>query len=387
MLASVSCYNLNLLLSMRQLFFLFALLGLTQVAQGQARVSNVRFSLNTDGILVTQYDVQGIAANDSVYLVANGLKSGKITPITINGDLGRRVGAGVGKTIYWDIVKDGYKINEDVIVTVLVKLVAGRLPQSAPTVGEVGTMRPTSPVANVQPVQQPPVPKSMPTQTPPVKTEETKVVRTEPAKPVETKKADMPPNLTQTPVTTQVKNLDVDPAPKKNEPAKVVAATPKPVSPVVKPTTPPPTKVVRKGGGPANALVSALLPGVGNIFVQPGHRVGMRPVVTLAYVGLLAYGVSQHSQSQTAYDAYKALPIYTEQATADDAYAKANNANHTAILCVAGAVTIWAIDVTATLLRGIKNQREGGISSRPPRTQFSIATVGPTPVLTFRHQF
>ncbi len=347
---------------MRHLLLPFLILiGLT--ASAQVRITNVRASLNTEGILVMQYDVQGIATDDSVYVAVNGLKSGRLSPITITGDMGRRVTAGVGKTIYWDIVKDAYKINEQLVVTVLVKLARGRLPQSAPTVGAAGRTRIQEPIAQTDPEQ----------------------IRATPNPPLLTNKPIADPNIS--PVKqVETKNLDVEPASKKDQPNKVAAV---PAKPVVPKPAPAPVSVERKGGGPANALLSALAPGVGNIFVQPGHKIGARPVVTLAYVGLLFYGISQHSQSQKYYTEYKALPSSTEQTNADAAYAKANNANHTAILCVGGAVAIWAVDVTATLLRGLKNQRMGNSSSQitPPRTQFSVATIGTAPVLTFKHTF
>ncbi len=338
---------------------LLILIGLT--ASAQVRITNVRASLNTDGVLVMQYDVQGIATDDSVYVAVNGLKSGRLSPITITGDAGRRVTAGIGKTIYWDIVKDAYKINEQLVVTVLVKLARGRLPQSAPTVGAAGRTRTQEPIAQADPEQ----------------------IRITPNPPLVTNKPGTDLNVSPA-KQVETKNLDVEPAPKKDQSDKVAAIPKKPVAP-----KPAPASVERKGGGPANALLSALAPGIGNIFVQPDHKIGARPVITLAYVGLLFYGISQHSQSQKYYTDYKALPQFTEQTNADAAYAKANNANHTAILCVGGAVAILAVDVTATLLRGLKNQRMGNSSSQlaPPRTQFSVATIGTAPVLTFKHTF
>ncbi|GAB4035630.1 hypothetical protein [Spirosoma jeollabukense] len=336
---------------------LLFLISLT--ASAQVRVSNVRVSLNAEGMLVTQYDVQGIASEDSVYVAINGLKSGRLTPISLTGDLGRKVAAGTDKTIYWDIVKDAYKINEDVVVTVLIKLARGRLPQSAPMAGASGRARAGNPVAIAQTDPEPAA--VAPVQSTPV------------SKPTSG-------TIAGSAKTVETKNLDVDPAPKKEPSARVAAA---------RQATSSNTSVVKKGGGPANALLSALAPGIGNIFVQPDHKIGVRPAVTVVYAGLLIYGLTQRSQSQKDYNEYKALPRFTEQGIADAAYTKANNANHTAILCTAGAVAIWAIDVTATLLRGLQNQRSGSVSTRwtPPRTQVSIAAVGTTPVVAIRHKF
>lgn len=215
MLVFESC--LNFTFYMCRFLFLFALLWVTHAAQAQVRVNNVRFTLNNSGVLETQYDIQGIASSDSVYLVANGQQSGKLTPITVSGAVGRRVTAGTSKTIYWDIVKDGYKINEEVTVTVLVKLASGRLPQSAPTIGEAGSTRLTAPVAIVQPIEQPPVTQQPPVvqqppvdkpaapQPEPVKTDDVKSVRSEPVKAPENK------------------NVAVTTTPKKDEPTKEAA--------------------------------------------------------------------------------------------------------------------------------------------------------------------
>lgn len=339
-------------------FLLTLLILVSLTASAQVRVSNVRVSLNAEGMLVTQYDVQGIATDDSVYMAVNGLKSGRLIPINLTGDLGRKMVAGTDKTIYWDIVKDAYKINEDVVVTILIKLARGRLPQSAPTAGASGRARAGNPVAIAQTDPEPVF--TAPIQSTPV------------SKPASE-------TISSSTKTVETKNLDVDPVPKKEPSARVAAARQATST----------TSVVKKGGGPANALLSALAPGIGNIFVQPDHKIGVRPAITVAYAGLLIYGLSQRSQSQKFYNDYKALPRFTEQSTADAAYAKANSSNHTAILCTAGAVAIWAIDVTATLLRGLQNQRSGNISIRwtPPRTQFSVAAVGTTPVLTIRHTF
>jgi len=111
------------------------------------------------------------------------------------------------------------------------------------------------------------------------------------------------------------------------------------------------------GGGPANALISAVLPGIGNIFVQPRHKVGLRPLVTAAYAGLLIYGLNRRAESNRQYALYKDERL--QQADlAQPLYDKANAANRLYLVAARTAALIWAVDVTATLLRGLRNNSQ-----------------------------
>ncbi|GAA4450194.1 hypothetical protein GCM10023189_10540 [Nibrella saemangeumensis] len=121
----------------------------------------------------------------------------------------------------------------------------------------------------------------------------------------------------------------------------------------VKPFIPPTPGTL--GGGPANALVSALLPGVGNIMVQPGKKIGLRPAITVAYGGLLIYGILQKSHSNQQYDKYMASQ---NEAAAQPFYDEANSAHQRYFLATRAAALIWAADVVYTFIRGTQNEKQ-----------------------------
>lgn len=133
------------------------------------------------------------------------------------------------------------------------------------------------------------------------------------------------------------------------------------------------------GGGPANALLSALLPGLGNAMVQSDRRIRFQPVIAVAYVGALAYGLSQKSKSNAKYNQYVSQPY---DQLAQPYYEEANRLHHRYVLATGAAALIWATDVTYTLLKGLKNERlrkAGAIGMRPV-----FNYIGQTPAIGFR---
>ena len=119
----------------------------------------------------------------------------------------------------------------------------------------------------------------------------------------------------------------------------------------------PPVRRAAGSGGPANALLSALLPGVGTIFVQPNRKIGARPLISVGYVGLLAYGFSQRSRSRAAYDRY-------ETGLAETDYQDANQRHHRYLVATRAAAVLWLSDVAYTFFKGRKNERERRLSQQ-----------------------
>ena len=159
----------------------------------------------------------------------------------------------------------------------------------------------------------------------------------------------------------------------------VPAPDPKPASEKGKPVTRQP------GGGPEYALLSVVAPGVGNVFVQSRKpngrlRVGLRPAVTVAFYGLLGYGIWQNGESKRAYDTYRSLP---KESLAQPFFETANAAHHRYYVATRLAAALWLTDVTATLLRGLKNQRRRSEVALSP----GFGHSGAPTVLTFRRQF
>lgn len=100
-------------------FWLAAALG----AMAQPRLNNVRFELNANAKVVEiKYDVFGIGLEDSVYVVVTGKNTGKIVPRAISGAIGRKIKPGSDKKIYWDVVADNLKIDEEIEIQVHLSL-------------------------------------------------------------------------------------------------------------------------------------------------------------------------------------------------------------------------------------------------------------------------
>jgi hypothetical protein len=127
---------------------------------------------------------------------------------------------------------------------------------------------------------------------------------------------------------------------------------------------------VAVGGGPANALLSVLAPGVGSIFVQPNRKIGLRPLLTGAYVGLWIYGLTRRSQSIDRYD------LYTNHLNRAD-YTDANQLHHQYLVASWSAVAVLLTDVTYTFLRGRKNER----LQQAARQRVAIRYLGTTPTV------
>ncbi|WP_421829891.1 hypothetical protein [Larkinella sp.] len=134
------------------------------------------------------------------------------------------------------------------------------------------------------------------------------------------------------------------------------------------------------GGGPANALLSALVPGLGSIRVQPNRKIGWRPVITATYGGLLAYGLVQRSRSKQAYRNYESQP--SEQ-QAEPYYNQATQHHHRYLVATRVAAVVWAADVAYTVLKGMKNRKEKRVSLR----NVVAGWVGTTPTLGISMRF
>lgn len=137
-----------------------------------------------------------------------------------------------------------------------------------------------------------------------------------------------------------------------------------------------PVRRAAVGGGPANALLSALLPGVGTIFVQPNRKIGARPLISVGYVGLLAYGLSQRGRSREAYARYETGLVETD-------YQDANQRHHRYLLATRAAAALWLADVAYTFWKGRKNDRLRRLSVERVAVDFTKTA----PVLGFELRF
>jgi len=117
--------------------------------------------------------------------------------------------------------------------------------------------------------------------------------------------------------------------------------------------TPQPTR--RRYDGPAWALLSAVAPGIGNIFVQrPRPRVTFRPLATAAAYGLLAYGLLERKEAQ---DDYAVYAVQKNAAAGEPFYKTANQHHQRYYLATRGAAVIALTDVVLTLVKGVHNRQ------------------------------
>ncbi|MEZ0482990.1 hypothetical protein [Fibrella aquatica] len=159
------------------------------------------------------------------------------------------------------------------------------------------------------------------------------------------------------------------------------AQTPVEIAPSIPDATT--TEIDKPYRGPAWALLSLLAPGVGNIFVQtPKPRVGLRPLATVAAYGLLIYGAGQQGESAQAYRNYETAG---NEEAAEPFYQKANAANQRYYVATRAAAAIWVTDITLTLIRGFRNQRDEKQGVQP--LSYHLNYQANTPVAVLRYTF
>ncbi|GAB3695188.1 hypothetical protein GCM10027592_16960 [Spirosoma flavus] len=307
--------------------FLTLSLGLLLIgsAQAQDRVRNIRVRTVDAEQIEVLYDLIVVRPGDSIYLEIRSRLRGalRISPEYVRGDIGTRVTVGTDRRIVWNAVANGYPLNEEIRATIQVKT------NVFPTVTQ--TTPATPPGSTAPPVTTPRSETITPNPTPVAPkvdvatTEEPKSDRKRRReKPVAVIADTTKPARIEPPATQQATNLE-DTVPRRR----------------------------MRYVGPMWGVVSAIAPGIGNIFVQlPKPRVGFRPLLTVACYGLVAYGLSERQKSQ---DVYK---VYQEQknlAAGEPYYQTANDHYHKYYLATRGAIIMAAADVILTVLRGVRN--------------------------------
>lgn len=111
-------------------------------------------------------------------------------------------------------------------------------------------------------------------------------------------------------------------------------------------------------GGPKNAFLSVLLPGLGGHFVEENKA---RPILTsIAAVGLIGYGIMQKGKADDYYSIYKkATTVYDVKSY----YKKANDARHTYIITTRIGAAIWVADIIWVAYKGMQNQKQNRVAS------------------------
>ncbi|WP_240543442.1 hypothetical protein [Spirosoma foliorum] len=314
------------------LLFVFCLF-LVLPGQAQERVRNVRIHVVDSSQLEIRYDLIVARPGDSLYFEVQSRLRGNlhILPEFVRGDIGIRITAGSDRRIIWDALANGYSLNEEIQAKVLVRasvpLVASR-PATAERSTQVTHPKPSifaSDSVNKEPAKVAPV-----ATTPPVATTS--------------------PTPTQPPASVAVSTPNLQPPVSQTVPA-VQSVSEAPLAVVTDSVRRPKTRYA----GPAWALLSAVAPGIGNIFVQmPKPKVGFRPLLTIGCYGLIAYGLSERTKAQDAY------AVYEEQknSTAGEPYYQtANDHHHRYFMATRGAVVVAAADVILTFIKGLRNSQ------------------------------
>lgn len=100
-------------------------LGTALVALAQPRVNNVRIALNYEGKQIEiSYDVFGIQEADSIYLSITGKQAGTLMARSLSGDIGRGIKPGRGHKIFWDVMADNLKIDDELVAQIFVAVAA-----------------------------------------------------------------------------------------------------------------------------------------------------------------------------------------------------------------------------------------------------------------------
>ncbi|MCX6216990.1 hypothetical protein [Spirosoma sp.] len=360
---------------MRLLFPFFLCVLLAGSSQAQERVRNVRIRVVDSSRIDVLYDMLNTRFGDSVFLDVRSRLRGtlRIAPEFVRGDVGRQVTAGSDRRIIWEALANGYSLNEEIQARVMVKarpVVAGESAFSAaqapskapPAAPRVVVTTPVPASARPETVPGPvPVPARAAVVPAPVNDTPPVPVASEPVLPQ--KQA----------VGTKPSVFAVDSVEQVAQPSPAVVSAPvtPPVAPAVdspkKPAPQPketeiaaaPSNDARRErilyNGPACALLSAVAPGVGNIFVQtPKAKIGLRPLVTVGFYGLLIYGFSERTKAQ---DVYRVYEQQKNREAGEPYYQTANGHHQRYFLATRGALVVAAADVVLTFIKGLHNSQ------------------------------
>lgn len=104
-------------------------------------------------------------------------------------------------------------------------------------------------------------------------------------------------------------------------------------------------------GGPSNAFLSLIIPGLGGYFVDKNK---LRSVLTtVSATGLMGYGIYEKVQAQKFYQDYNDSQNSSEIVSL---YNTANSHNHKFYTAATIAAGIWTIDIIYVIIKGAKNK-------------------------------
>lgn len=108
-------------------------------------------------------------------------------------------------------------------------------------------------------------------------------------------------------------------------------------------------------GGPENAWLSLLVPGLGDPKVRNGLNYGL---ITAATYGLLASGIIFNFHSQNLAHLYNTRVPNTEKEH-ENLYVRAHDATVASQILLISGFAVWAADIIGVYRRGLENKRMG----------------------------
>jgi hypothetical protein len=87
--------------------------------QAPSEATNIRISNDEQTKkLVILYDLPSVQPNDSLYVEIETASGRRFRPMTVSGNIGKKLTPGRDKAIYWDVVRDNVQLNEEVEVII-----------------------------------------------------------------------------------------------------------------------------------------------------------------------------------------------------------------------------------------------------------------------------
>jgi hypothetical protein len=105
--------------------------------------------------------------------------------------------------------------------------------------------------------------------------------------------------------------------------------------------------------GPSNALLSAIVPGLGGYFVDKNKTRSI--ITTVSTVGLMIYGINQKTRATRYYKNYNASSV---NADIQNLYSKANNAQNKYFITTRIGAGLWVADIIWVYFKGSRNKKE-----------------------------
>lgn len=123
------------------------------------------------------------------------------------------------------------------------------------------------------------------------------------------------------------------------------------------------TEIKEVFGGPSNALLSVIMPGLGDWYVKNPRKMILKPYIrTAAIYGILGYGIYQTIQIPKAKNDYlnpkETPPLTGWKTTNDKNYQIYKNHVSQSIIYTSAGITCWVADVVWVLIKGSSNARQ-----------------------------